>query len=170
MGSRHISGVVDVTRQRIQTPNFCAWEYWSGKDKFYALKYELAVSYRRPYKIIWFNGGYKGTISDIEVYRDQLKYALGNNEYLLGDKGYLGDPSLITPFKNPHGDILRDPDKLRFNHKLQIRRQTIERINKRVKDWRLAASTWRGFNYDFAITCFYVICKLVNLQLGYQRL
>lgn len=151
---------MDVTRCKIIKPRLDPHHCFSAKDGFHALKYEIACSFLPPYHIIWFNGPYKGAVADITIYRHRLKYMMQEDEYMLADKGYIGASKLITPVRSPE-----TADELRLNSKVCRVRQHIERINKRIKDWRLAASCWRSFNYGSHQLCMSVICKLVNEML-----
>lgn len=71
--SKNISKVVDVTRCRINQPKLQPWAFYSAKDKFFTVKYEVVCSYKKPYKIIWLNGPFKGAVADIRIYREHLK-------------------------------------------------------------------------------------------------
>jgi hypothetical protein len=52
------TGIVDVTRCRIHKPPTDERRFYSMKDKFHALKYEVAVTINSPYSIIMVNGPY----------------------------------------------------------------------------------------------------------------
>ena len=114
-----IVGVVDVTRVHIQKPTLLDWQYYSMKDKFHALKYEVAVSFNPSAKIIWVKGPYKGAPSDIRIAREALVPALRQRgEKMLADKGYLGDRDvLVCPIKEYANIPLTQQDRS-FNRKL----------------------------------------------------
>jgi hypothetical protein len=87
---------VDVTRVQIQKPQGLVEKlFYSKKDKFHALKYEVVVSNAPNQKIVWMAGPCLGVVSDIRISREGgLLDSLGFGEQLLGDKGYVGDPRL----------------------------------------------------------------------------
>ncbi|KAJ3258366.1 hypothetical protein HK103_003654 [Boothiomyces macroporosus] len=147
-------GSVDVTRCKIQKPTLECWQYWSGKDKFYALKYEIVVSYCKPKRIILVNGPYKGAYSDISVFRHRLTFMVPSTKLLIGDKGYVGESSRILA---PTKGLNITPDQRRMNYKLSKKRQDIERVNKRMKDWRFMALEFRSHDYTFHVICVNVI-------------
>jgi len=161
-----ISGVVDVTRCQIVRPRNAPWSFYSAKDKFHALKYEVVCSPKKPVKIIWLSEPYAGSHSDITIYRHRLKWCLDEDEYLLADKGYVGASHIIHPYKGRR----LTPDQKRINWKISRVRQKIERINKRIKDWRLASRCWRSSDHHFHYLCMKVICKLVNIMLKEEPL
>lgn len=153
-------GSVDVTRCRINKPQYQPWQYWSGKDKFYALKYEVVVS-TKPKRIIWVNGPYKGAFSDISIFRHRLSFIVPPTKLLLGDKGYIGESSrILAPYKGSN----LTADQRRLNYKISRIRQDIERVNKRLKDWKLMEFKWRSGDYIFHGICVNVISRLLNLQ------
>ncbi|SPQ99558.1 unnamed protein product (mitochondrion) [Plasmodiophora brassicae] len=48
-----LTGIVDVTRVKIEKPALHPWEYYSKYDNFHALKFEVVVSAMKPHLIIW---------------------------------------------------------------------------------------------------------------------
>lgn len=132
--------------------------YWSAKDKFSALKYEVAVTLRNP-RIIWVSGPFKGSISDISIARERNGFiaSMRNNEVSLADKGYVGADKLWYPAKEPC-----TPEQRRSNYKLARLRQVIERANQRIKIFKSMAGTWRH-DFEFNGKCFHVVCKITNI-------
>jgi len=142
---------MDVTRVHILRPPMRPWEYYSYKDRFHALKYEVAVSIKFP-KILWVAGPYKGAVSDIEIARQELLPSMKSCEVMLADKGYIGEPEhLLCPVKGATTD-----DDVRFNARHFRVRQLIERTNKRIKHFKC-------MGYEMNRKCFHIVCKLTNL-------
>jgi hypothetical protein len=113
--------------------------------------------------IIWVAGGYKGSISDIDIMREKFLGCLTANEIVLADKGYQGvSPQVLTPYKGGH---LTSEQKC-YNYKQTALRAAVENVNARIKLWGVTASTWRGEDYIFLDQCFKVVCKLVNLNIA----
>lgn len=141
-------------------PSINQWEYYSYKDKFHALKYEVAISFHAP-RIIWVNGPYKGAVSDITIARDKLIPALDNGELCLADKGYVGEAQhILCPYKPPRNDY-----EHQVNYAINKKRQEIERINKRIKNFDCFSQEWRCQDYNFHEKCFVSVCKIVNILL-----
>ena len=79
--------MIDVTECPIWEPQYYEWEYYSTKNKFHALKYEVAIS-MTSHQIIWINGPYKGSVHDMKIARDKFLKQLQATERALADKGY----------------------------------------------------------------------------------
>jgi hypothetical protein len=83
----------------------------------------------------------------------------------IGDKGYEGESRIITPFK---GDYLTQQQR-RFNKIVRIRRQIIERVNSRLKDFEILHSRFRH-NYWLQPLVFNVCINPTNLKLQFHPL
>ncbi|KAJ3250270.1 hypothetical protein HK103_003699, partial [Boothiomyces macroporosus] len=150
-----IIGVVDVTRTKIPKPSIEPWTYYSMKDKFHALKTEVVISLEPPYKILWINTGYRGSVADITIARDQLLPNLTNNQKLLADLGYLGEPGkLETPYKGGRHMLSREEKRYNYHH--VMKRQTIERANSRLKIFKIVKE-WNRKDYEFHSLCVSVV-------------
>jgi hypothetical protein len=162
-------GVVDVTRVQIQKPGFNERSYYSAKDKFHALKYEVAVSLNPDARIIWLCGPFVGSASDITIAREYLVPLLeAGNETMLADKGYIGEDVLICPIKE-NANAPLGARSIDFNLKLNKTRQIIERTNKRLKHFKALSSVWRHDN-DLNKRCFGIIGRITNLCFSYEPL
>ena len=52
--------------------------------------------------IVWFYGGLPGSIHDLDVARQSaILTLLLLEDFIMADKGYIGDSRFITPFKQP---------------------------------------------------------------------
>jgi hypothetical protein len=73
------------------------------------------------------------------------------------------------PVKNVimHPEYDLEPHEIDFNAKLNATRSKIEQINKRIKDFQIAAGVWRH-DYEFNEVCFHAVCKIINYTLVYQ--
>ncbi|CEO99925.1 hypothetical protein PBRA_007659 [Plasmodiophora brassicae] len=155
-----LTGIVDVTRVKIEKPALHPWEYYSKYDNFHALKFEVVVSAMKPHLIIWVSGPWKGAVSDITIARELLIPSLGEGERLMGDKGYAGEPAkIITPISGR--DLTRD-DRA-FNRRHNSVRQVVERALQRVKRWKCLSETWRRDLGECEVA-FHVICGITNFQ------
>jgi hypothetical protein len=125
-----VSSIIDVTRTKINQTNRNRHNYWSAKDRFVALKYEIAIRAALPHEIIWVNGPFMGKISDITIARDYgFIDSLDDHEMALADLGYLGEPDyLLCPYKK-HIVGQLTPEEETFNRKQIFRRSPIERLD-----------------------------------------
>ena len=156
--------VIDVTRVQVQKPKVNQGLFYSAKDKFHPLKFEVVVTIANP-RIIWVNGGFPGSKSDITIAREDLLTNLAEGERVLGDLGYRGrENALWTPFLNPRFD-----QETGMNVEHSRIRQVVERMNQRLKIFDCLKSVWRH-EHLFLQQCFNVIAKLTNLVLISQPL
>lgn len=92
----------------------------------------------------------------------------------LADKGYKGISTLITPHKHSKKAKLTQEQK-DFNRKLSGIRSVVEQAQKRMKQWDLLGTTFRGKKHNeaeasllsFAVK---VIASLTNLKMETQPL
>jgi len=129
--------MVDVTECPIWNPLMNEWEYYSVKSQCHTLKYELAIS-MRTHRILWVSGPFKGSVHDLRIARSNFVNVLGSSQRALADKGYIGDFHFIVPFKPPRGDKQKA-----FNLNHYTVRQSIERMNKRLKHFSCLRQKWR---------------------------
>ena len=157
-------GVLDVTRVRIQRPRDQQALFYSAKDKFHALKFEVLCSIGDS-KIMWVNGGLPGSRSDLTIYREKLALELEPLERVMADLGYRGtDDHLMTPILNPWSQ-----EQLEFNREIHRIRQVIERINKRIKIFGCLNSNWRQ-SHELLSKSFKIICQVTNMSLNEKPL
>jgi DDE superfamily endonuclease len=157
------SCALDVTRTRIPKPwregeNQLMKIYWSGKDKFHALKYEVVVSLGKYVKIVYISGGWAGSKHDLTIARRSSLLQLENGEKTVCDLGYIGqDHQIITPLPNTTlANVFQ-------NKMMSHLRQNVERMNNRIKIFR-AAREWRGRrNNHWKV--FHAISYITNLEL-----
>jgi len=156
---------LDVTRTKIPRPwdldkNEAIYKhFWSAKDKFHALKYEIVVSLGNYCKIIYMSGGFPGAMNDRKVAEENSLHALVGDESYVVDEGYkkFSEPRFLTP---RHGNT---PEDRRINRAFAYLRQNVERMNNRIKIFR-AAATWRGRRHNHSAVML-AICSITNLEL-----
>ncbi|KAJ3316690.1 hypothetical protein HDV06_002988, partial [Boothiomyces sp. JEL0866] len=138
-------------------------KYWSGKDKFAALKYEIVVSLLEREKIIHVSDQSPGSIHDLTIFRNGLKSKLRTSEKLIADKGYIGESDFVlTPKRNYRHEVT----VVEENNTIEQIRQSIERVNHRLKIFNFMSTTYRGHgieSFRFHGECVSVICKITNL-------
>ena len=154
-------GFVDVTRCRIRKPTYNQGQYWSAKDGYHALKYEVACNNNRfmP-QITWVRGPFFATIHDLTLFRLELKWALSLGQHLIADKAYVGGyPEILAPFRPAHDAI-----EVQWNFLLHQRRTVIKRVNGRLKNFSCLVQAWR---HDFLLhhMVFHVIAQVTNIML-----
>ena len=152
--------LADVTRVQIPMPTVDPWDYFSVKDGFYALKWEIAITVQPPYECVWVNGPYRGAKSDITIFnRHRLTHVLEPGEMVMADKGYVGSSKCGTPFKGYLQNL--NADQRRINKKNRRIRQAIERFNKRLKDFDCLSGTWK-YGANLCELVVMVACQILN--------
>lgn len=157
--------LVDVTRCRIDEPTYSPWQYWSAKDRFYAVKYEIAITAVEPKRIVSVVGPYKGSVSDLTIFREELEERMDEQERCVGDSAYIGADKVAAPFRNPQTRYERD-----YNHILHLVRQSVERMNHRLKVFGSLKSGWRNHDFDLHELAFKSACKIINEALREEPL
>jgi hypothetical protein len=105
-------------------------------------------------------------MSDITAVKDStlLVYTFADSdELLLADKGYQGQPRMLTPYK---GSTLL-PDEAAFNDILAAVRILVECVLKRVKHFGALGSRGRfhSGDHDKHYSVFRVACQITNVLL-----
>lgn len=146
------------------------WEFYSPKDKYHALKYEVAVSLNPNSRIVWLSGPFKGAAADVTIARRELIPLLRRDgEQMLADMGYEGPVELISPFKAYAGARLTNA-QIRHNTDLQRERLIIERANHRLKIFGVLGGIWRHHDIEYNALCCRVVAKITNVIFLFQPL
>jgi hypothetical protein len=131
--------------------------YYEGKEGKFKLKYEVVCTIIDP-RIIHVSCRHPGSTADITIARLGLIKKMRHNEECLADLGCRGpEPQLV--------DL--EPHEIDFNSKLNATSSKKEQVNKRIKDFQIAAGVWRH-DYEFNEVCFHAVCKIINQTLVYQ--
>jgi hypothetical protein len=75
------------------------------------------------------------------IAQDELVKNLFDGKVMLADLGYVGDPNFWTPVKFPR--VQEERNTIQLHHS---KRQVIERVNNRLKNFRSISGTWRHDN------------------------
>jgi hypothetical protein len=114
---------------------------------------------------------YRGAYADINISREELLPKSTVNERFLMDKGYQdnAEPRFLSPVKE-YGQALTQEES-EFNNALNLKRQVVERANKRIKDFEAMRVRWRhGHGHELHEISFTVVCKLLNVMFEYEPL
>ena len=153
--------MVDSTFVRVRRPYLNEWEYYSNYKKDFGFHYQVCCSMDRPYRLLDFQGPYKGSASDVSIVRETLVPRLRSTKYLLCDKGYK-ERTCWCPatgrFKN-----LTPEQQVEYTRITSVR-QVNERIIGRIKAWgctrRRSSQNWKII--DMCVKC---VVRLTQLEL-----
>jgi len=137
-------------------------KFYSGKHRAHVVKWECAVQINTG-RLCWFSDPFKGRRHDLTILRrsgilDQLQAG----EKILGDKAYVGEASLITPFKNKPEGLTQE--EMNHNQAVNHERAIIERFFGRLKEFRCLKIDWRH-SLEKLNWCFVVCLNITNMKL-----
>jgi len=137
-------------------------KYYSAKKKNHTLKNQLIVLPDGK-DIVDVVAGKPGPKSDINLFREQQLGFVPRQKFM-GDKAYVGDPSVKTPQKKLKNQELSNEQKQQ-NKELSSQRIFVEHIIRLVKIFRVAQERFRlnPRKYEQIIL---TICGLVRLRIG----
>lgn len=156
--------VVDSSEQVRERPKTYHEQkkFYSGKKKSHTLKNQLIVLPNGA-EIVDVTVGKPGPSSDINLFRArQSEFAV--NQKFKGDKGYMGERQIATPYKKQKKQELT-PEQKEENQQLSAQRIIVEHVIRLVKIFRVAQERFRlrPQNYELVIL---TVCGLVRLRVG----
>jgi hypothetical protein len=89
---------------------------------------------------------------------------LRNNEFILGDPGYIGEAKVITPLRPTQIYSVSDGN---LNRLLNHYRVIVENLNSRIKSWHCLTCPWRH-SLDLHAVVFWLICQIVNVDIVFR--
>lgn len=118
--------------------------FFSPKHGCHGLKYELAVHWRTG-RIVWIAGPAVGSMHDLTISRQSgiLTFLQTIGEYGFADKGYIGEPVLLCPFKGRWEDL--PADQQTWNGMLNPHRTIVENALARVTKFNILQHKYRGY-------------------------
>lgn len=80
------SCLADTKFVKTSTPYLNSWHYYKVNKNTYGLVYQVVVSLGKPFRILSFDGPYKGAASDVSIIRDTIIPKLQPDELVMCDK------------------------------------------------------------------------------------
>ena len=116
--------------------------HWGRPIRLYGLKYEIAVHWLTG-KIHWVAGPVFGAVHDLTLARlSGILQRLRPNEFLLADKGYIGEAQILCPFKGRSEDLTWE--QWVWNHSLNPVRVIVENALARICKFSILTTFFRG--------------------------
>jgi hypothetical protein len=156
------SCLVDTTFVPTRTPYLCPYFYYNVNKHSYGLLYQVAVGLSFPVRIVDFSGPFKGSCSDVSIFRSTLLPLLRERELVMCDKGYLAEKRCWTPPKGKFQTLTRE-QKGKSIEVTKIR-QVNERAIERLKEYGIMTKKWT-LDFEFHGLCARCVAKLTQLQL-----
>ena len=141
---------------------------FSGKKHNFTVKYQLLVGSLTG-EILHVYGPSAGAVHDATIWKNSKveEFLQDHDEYVLGDKGYVGCVRVIHPFKKKRNPLTQEkipltPHERDFNHKISKHRYLIENVNSWIKDWSIVSTVYRG-DLEIHSTIFLACCILTTM-------
>lgn len=125
------------------------------------VKYEVVVHLYTG-MIVWVYGGIPGSVHDSNIATTKLITHLAAGEKVFADKGYAGSSSFLIPFAGRWDQLTISQQAWNKMH-THIHFEHIERVNKRLKIWKVLSQPWRH-ELERHHFVFYVLAKLTNVE------
>lgn len=137
-------------------------KYYSGKKKNHTFKNQIIVL-PDGQDIVDIIAGKPGPKSDINLFRESFSNFHPHQKFQ-GDKGYIGEPSIKTPTKQPKKGELTS-SQMEANKKMAADRIFVEHLIRLLKIFRVASERFRlnPSKYEQIIM---TICGIVRLRIG----
>lgn len=154
--------IVDSTEQAIERPGDYQEQkrYYSGKKKMHTLKNQFIVLPGGA-DIVDVYIGQLGKTSDLTLFRETHQ-KFDSQQKFIGDKAYIGELAITTPYKKPRKAELSESHK-EENKQLSSRRIGIEHLIGRFKIFRVARDKFRLARHRYNPVIM-AVCGLVRLR------
>ena len=125
------------------------------------MRYEVAVSVQNG-DIVWIHGGFPcGTMPDISIFRSALISELDDDELVIADNGYRGEPGkVLTPV------ALTLCGNIELKDLASVLRARHETCNRRFKTWGCLAQTFRH-PLQYHKDCFFAVAVIEQLRIDH---
>jgi hypothetical protein len=156
------SCIADTTFCRINRPYLSRWEYYNKDKHDHGLVYQVVCSLGKPFRILSFDGPFKGSAADVSIIRKTIIPKLLPEERILCDKSYWRETKCWCP---PLGEIkgMTNEQKEERRNVTNLR-QLVERVIGRLKTWGCLKKRWK-FSWELHELCAKVVAKLTQLEL-----
>lgn len=156
--------IVDSAEQFIERPSDYQEQknYYSGKQKRHTLKSQFIVLPKAE-DIVDVVIGQPGPTSDIKICRQTLK-KFNSQQLFSGDKAYLGEAQITTPYKKPKNGELTETQK-QENKALSSNRIFVEHLIRVVKIFKVVQERFRLQKRRYK-SVLLTVCGLVRLRIG----
>jgi hypothetical protein len=139
--------------------------FYSGKSKKHCIKYEVGVHPQTGH-LVWVGGPVPGSVHDLTITRlFGILTMLMAGEFILADKGYIGEWQIITPFKGKSHQLTVMEKEV--NLWLGSIRWIVEHVLLRIKNFHCVNIKWRHAR-ELHSTVFFVICEIVNIDMYFR--
>jgi hypothetical protein len=138
------------------------WEYYNPHKNDHGISYQVVMSLGKPFKIVSFEGPFKGCAADVSIFRSTLKPRLIEGEMVMTDKGYWQDDRCWHP---PTGKYSSFTNELKIQRRcVTVIRHLNERGIGRLTFWGIFKRRWAS-SFERHKLAASVVSRLCNLEL-----
>ena len=145
----------------ITRPYLSEWEYFSSSKQDHGLVYQVVCSLGKPFRILSFDGPFKGSAADVSIFRSTIVPLLKEKEKVMTDRGYYQEQTYC--WSPPTGKPLSESEKIE-RRKVTCIRHLNERVIGRVNNWGCMTRRWRH-SWELHSECAQVVSRLTQLEL-----
>ena len=132
--------------------------FYSEKFHDSAVGYETATCIKTG-KYVWINGPFTASHGDPGMFCQALRQMLERGEKAEADNGYVGEaPCFVCIPEGKYADPVAEKQK-------GASRRRHETSNKRLKQWKVLADTFRHDVFEFHRDCFYAAAAMTQIML-----
>lgn len=155
------SCLCDTTFIPVNRPYSSPWEYYNVAKKSHGFLYQVVCSLGKPFRILHFDGPFKGSAADVSIFRSTIVPMLKEGEKVMTDRGYYQET--LFCWSPPTGKFLSQEQMIE-RRKVTAIRHLNERVISRLKDWGVLRKKWRK-SWQFQEECVHVVSRLTQLEL-----
>jgi len=156
------SCLCDTMFVKITRPYLKDWEYYNSGKNAYGIWFQIVCSLGKPFRILSFEGPFKGAAADVSIFRSTVLPLLLPNEKVMCDKGYKNEERCWCPPEGKIGSLSLE-DKIKRREVTAIR-HTVERAIGRMRVWGVMQRRWSE-DLGLITLCATVVAKLTQLDL-----
>ena len=156
--------IVDSAEQAIERPSDYQEQkqYYSGKQKRHTRKSQFIILPKAE-DIIDVVIGKPGPMSDIKICRQTLN-KFKTKQTFSGDKAYIGESQITTPYKKPRKGKLTE-NQIQENKVLSSNRIFVEHLIRVIKIFKVVQERFRLHKNRYK-SVLLTVCGLVRLRIG----
>lgn len=157
---------LDATECPIQKPSDYDIQkiFYSGKAGMHTIKYEIGTELQTGL-FVWIFGGIPGSVHDLSMARiSTILDQILPGEFILADKGYIGEDKFITALKQP-----KNGEEEQFNSIIYSKRIIVENSIGRIKFFNFTTREWRH-DLELHALAMKALIRILNIDIQFRPL
>ena len=139
--------------------------FYSGKAGMHTIKYEIWTELQTGL-FVWIFGGIPGSVHDLSMARiSTILDQILPGEFILADKGYIGENHFITPLKKP----TNEEEEQEYNSFIYSKRIIVENSIGRIKFFNFSTREWRH-DLELHALAMKALVRILNIDIQFRPL